>query len=64
MKLSITADRESSHGTEEPTEAEDAAQDVLDAIEAKDAKALSLALERHYACCADMGEVDEDEEEM
>lgn len=60
MKIELTADKESAHGTEEPSEAEDAAQDVLDAIEAKDAKALSLALERHYACCSGEGEDDEE----
>lgn len=59
MKLELTADRESSA---EPSESEDAAQDILDAIKADDAKALSLALERHYACCTEMGESDEDEE--
>lgn len=62
MKLELTADRESDAGTKAPSEAEDAAQDVLDAIEAKDAKALSLALERHYACCSEMGESEDDEE--
>lgn len=62
MKLQITADRESDAGTKEPSESEDAAQDILDAIDAKDAKALSLALERHYACCSEMGEGDDAEE--
>jgi hypothetical protein len=42
----------------EASESEDAAKDILGAIASKDAKALDLALQRHYACCE--GE-DEDE---
>lgn len=58
MKIELTADKES---RAEPSESEDAAQDIIDAIKADDAKALSLALERHYACCSEMGEGDEGE---
>lgn len=43
----------------EPSESEDAAQDILDAIASKDVKALDLALQRHAACCE--GEPDEDD---
>lgn len=44
-------------------EEQDAAQDVLDAIKDSDAKALNLALKRHYALCAgaEKGEGDEGE---
>jgi len=41
------------------SESEDAAQDVIDAIASKDAKALDLALKRHSLCSHD----DEDEED-
>jgi DNA-binding GntR family transcriptional regulator len=52
---------ESSESESEEAPEVDAAQDVLDAISAKDAKALSLALERHYAYC--QGEADETEDD-
>lgn len=35
----------------EASESEDAASDILGAIASKDAKALDLALQRHYATC-------------
>ena len=35
----------------EASESQEAAQDILDAIASKDAKALDLALQRHMACC-------------
>lgn len=49
----------------EVSESQDAAQDILDAIASKDAKALDLALQRHYDCCEgeDMGDEDDSEEE-
>lgn len=34
----------------------DAAKDIIAAMKAGDAKALDLALQRHYACCEDSGE--------
>lgn len=37
-----------------------AAEDILAAIKKGDAMALSDALEAHAACCADMGEEDEE----
>ena len=37
-----------------------AAEDILAAIKKGDAMALSDALEAHAACCADMGEDDEE----
>ena len=46
----------------EASESEDAASDILAAIASKDAKALSLALERHYACCGESETEDDDEE--
>lgn len=46
--------------SEGSSESEDAASDVLEAIASKDAKALDLALQRHYACC-EGGEPDEDD---
>ncbi len=53
----------SDDGEEEMSESQDAAQDVLDAFKAGDAKALDLALQRHSACCDDdSGYVSEDEE--
>ena len=44
---------------------DDAARDVLSAIKANDAKALSLALKRHYEACQgeEDYEVDEDDRE-
>ncbi len=42
------------------SEKDDAAQDLLDAIEAKDAKAASLALARHYELCASKAEAEEE----
>jgi DNA-binding GntR family transcriptional regulator len=39
----------------------DAAQDILAAVASKDAKALSLALERHYELCKSKSEPDEDD---
>lgn len=39
----------------------DAAQDILAAIASKDAKALSLALERHYEVCKGKSEPGEDD---
>lgn len=45
-----------------PSESEDAAQDVLDAISDGDAGALDLALKRHYELCASEPDGDEDEE--
>lgn len=47
----------------EKSESEDAAQDILDAIADKDAKALDMALKRHYELCeGDMKSEDEDDE--
>ncbi len=43
----------------EASESEDAATDILGAIASKDAKALDLALQRHYATCE--GEAEEEE---
>lgn len=40
---------------------DDAASDLLAAITAGDAKAVSLALERHYEACAEGHEDDEEE---
>jgi len=37
------------------SESEDAASDILAALGSKDAKALDLALQRHYAVCEGMG---------
>ncbi len=45
----------------EASPTDDAASDVLAAIKANDAAALSLALTRHYEACA--SEPDEDDEE-
>lgn len=45
------------------SESEDAAQDVLDAIASKDAKALDLALTRHYETCAGSGKDKDDDSE-
>jgi hypothetical protein len=42
---------------------EDAAQDLLDAIADKDAKAVALAFEALYEHCSDKGHDDEDEED-
>ncbi len=44
----------------EMSESEDAASDILAAFSSKDAKALDLALQRHYACCS--GDEAEDDE--
>lgn len=46
----------------EPSKSEsvDAAQDMIDAVASKDAKALDLAMKRHYALCS---HDDEDEED-
>lgn len=46
-----------------PSGGEDAAQDVLDAIRDRDAKALNLALKRHYEECAAGAEDDDEDEE-
>lgn len=43
-------------GDDEASSEVEAAQDILDATAAKDAKALSLALERHYELCKGKGE--------
>jgi phage head maturation protease len=47
---------------------DDAASDVLAAVKAGDAKALSLALKRHYEACAgaepDADDEDDEEEEI
>ena len=43
------------------SESEDAAQDILDAIADQDARALDLALKRHYELCE--GSMDTEEEE-
>lgn len=57
------------HGGDEEDEEVDAAKDILSAIEDKDAKALSMALSRHYELCAEKhrdeehDEHDEDDDE-
>ena len=40
----------------------DAAKDIIAAVKSGDAKALSMALSRHYAACEGKGSYDEDEE--
>ncbi len=53
-----------SGGPDKPAAApeDDAAKDILAAIKANDAKALSLALTRHYEAC-DSDEVEPDEDD-
>jgi len=48
---------------EDMNEGEDAAQDVLDAITDGDAKALNMALKRHYEICEAGGSDEEAEGE-
>lgn len=52
--------------SDDASESEDAASDILAAFKAGDAKSLDLALQRHYACCSGMsdGEDEDDEEEV
>ncbi len=44
----------------EASESEDAAKDILAAFSSKDAKALDLALQRHYATCEGSDEEDKE----
>ncbi len=64
--MAFTFGGKSTAGAEEESsasESDDAAQDVLDALETKDAKALNLALKRHYELCASGADEEDDEEE-
>lgn len=61
-KLEAKAGYKETPDESDASPAEDAAGDILSAIASKDAKALSLALQRHYEHCAD-SESDDDAEE-
>ena len=62
-KGSASSGEAEGEGSDFPSEGKiSAAEDILAAIKKGDAMALSDALEAHAACCADMGN-DEDEDE-
>jgi DNA-binding GntR family transcriptional regulator len=61
--MSVLGKEETSESSAETSSEVDAAKDILAAIKSNDAKALDLALTRHYEACQGADEGDEADSE-